>query len=106
MTKLLLTLLGLCTLGLSATAFADHERYDDRRWWRNGWEGERKEEFRDGPCRVKLESKRDEFKREIKCKDGRGAWWRGEWKDEFRDGRCWVKQDVKRDEFKEEVKCD
>ncbi|MOA56351.1 hypothetical protein D3C78_1803170 [compost metagenome] len=55
---------------------------------------------------MKLEAKHDEFKREIKCKDGRGAWWRGEWKDEFRDGRCRVKQDVKRDEFKEEVKCD
>lgn len=106
MKKLLFTLLGLCASALAPFALADHDRYDDRRWWRDGWEDERKEEFRDGPCRVKLESKRDEFKREIKCKDGRGAWWRGEWKDEFRDGRCWVKQDVKRDEFKEEVKCD
>ncbi|SFQ09550.1 hypothetical protein SAMN05216229_11182 [Geopseudomonas sagittaria] len=106
MNKLRLTLLGLGALVLHTAAYADHTRYDDRRWWRDCWEGERKEEFRDGPCRVKLESKHDEFKREIKCKDGRGAWWRGEWKDEFRDGRCRVKQDVKHDEFKEEVKCD
>lgn len=105
MNKLLLPLLGLCSCGLATLALAGHDHYDDR-WWRHGWEDERKEEFRDGPCRVKLESKRGEYMREIKCKDGRGAWWRGEWKDEFRDGRCRVKQDVKRDEFKEEVKCD
>jgi len=55
---------------------------------------------------VKSESKRGEFKREIKCKDGIGADWRGEWKDEYWDGSCLVKQDVKRDEFKEEVKCE
>lgn len=105
MNKLLPVLLGLSACVLCATAQAGHDRYDERRWWRD-WDGEGKEEYRDGPCRVKLESKRDEFKREIKCKDGRGAWWRGEWKDEFRDGRCRVTQDVKRDEFKEEVKCD
>lgn len=105
MTKPLPALLGLCLLGFSAATLADHGRDDGRRWWRD-WDDEHKEEFWDGPCQVKLESKRDEFKREIKCKDGRGAWWHGEWKDEFRDGRCRVKQDVKRDEFKEEVKCD
>jgi hypothetical protein len=106
MTKPLLALLGLCTLGLATTALAEHVRYDDRHWWRHGWDDEHKEEFWDGPCRVKLESKRGEFKREIKCKDGRGAWWDDEWKDEFRDGRCRVKQEVKYDEFKEEVKCE
>ena len=55
---------------------------------------------------VKIESKRGEFKREIKCKDGVGARWRGEGKHEFRDGPCTVKVDAKRDEYKEEVKCD
>ena len=44
------------------------------RWWRGEW----KEEFWNGPCEVKLESKRGEFKREIKCKDGVGAGWRDE----------------------------
>lgn len=105
MTQPLPALLALCILCLAASALADHGRYDDRRWWRDR-DGERKEVFRDGPCRVKLESEDGEFKREIKCKDGYGAWWHGEWKDEFRDGRCRIKQDVKYDEFKEEVKCD
>ena len=72
------------------------------RWWQGEW----KEEFWDGPCTVKIESKRGEFKREIKCKDGVGARWRGEGKHEFRDGPCTVKVDAKRDEYKEEVKCD
>ena len=52
---------------------------------------------------MKSESKRGEFKREIKCKDGIGADWRGEWKDEYWDGSCLVKQDVPRDEVREEV---
>jgi hypothetical protein len=75
---------------------------DGRRWWHGEW----KEEFWDGPCEVKIESKRGEFKREVKCRDGIGVSWRGEWKTEFRDGPCLVKQEAKRDEFKEEVKCD
>jgi hypothetical protein len=69
------------------------------------WHGEWKEEFWGGPCEVKLESKRGEFKREIKCKDGVGAGWHGEWKKEFWDGPCKVKVEAKRDVFKEEVKC-
>ena len=81
------------------------DRYGDdakRRWWRGEW----REEYWDSPCEVKIESKRGEFKREIKCKDGVGARWRGEWAKEFRDGPCRIKQEAKRDEFKEEVKCD
>jgi hypothetical protein len=65
-----------------------------------------KDEFWDGPCQVKREAKRGEFKREIKCKDGIGAHWHGEWKKEFRDGPCQVKIEAKRDEYKEQVKCD
>jgi len=38
-----------------------------------GGGGEWKEEFWDGPREVKIESKRGEFKREVKCKDGVGA---------------------------------
>jgi hypothetical protein len=72
------------------------------RWWHDEWN----QEFWDGPCEVKIESKRGEFKREIKCKDGIGAQWRGEWKTEFHDGPCLVKQEAKREEFKEEVKCE
>ena len=39
------------------------------RWWNVDY----KEEYWDGPCQVKTESKRGEFKREVKCKDGVGA---------------------------------
>jgi len=86
----------------AARAEDDMRPRDGKRWWR----GELKEEFWDGPCEVKIESKRGEFKREIKCKDGVGVQWQGEWKTEFRDGPCLVKQEAKRDEFKEEVKCE
>ena len=72
------------------------------RWWH----GDYQEEYWDGPCQVKIESKRGEFKREVKCRDGIGARWRGEWKKEYRDGPCKVKLEAKRDEFKEEVKCE
>jgi hypothetical protein len=75
---------------------------DRGRWWRGEW----KEEFWNGPCEVKLESRRGEFKREIKCKDGVGARWRDRGKREFRDGPCMVKIDAKQDEYKEEVTCD
>jgi hypothetical protein len=102
--KSLLTLLVASALGCQTFAFAgdDTRSRDGKRWYRGEW----KEEFWDGPCEVKIESKRGEFKREIKCKDGVGAQWRGEWKKEFRDGPCLVKQEAKRDEFKEEVKCE
>lgn len=99
----LLRLLLAAQLVAAAAVHADDRRSPrDRHWWQDEW----KEEYWDGPCQVKSESKRDEFKREIKCKDGIGAPWRGEWKSEFRDGPCLIKQDVKRDEFKEEIKCE
>lgn len=90
-------------LGIASVTPApgDDRRGGHGRWWRGEW----KEDFWDGPCEVKLESKRGEFKREIKCKDGVGASWRDE-KREFRDGPCTVKIEAKRDEYKEEVKCD
>lgn len=81
-------------------ASADH--------WQGGHEGgEWKDEYRDGPCKVKIESKDDQYKEEIKCPNGRGAnWRRGEWKDEFWDRGCKVKIEAKRDEYKKEVKCE
>ncbi|PKO87446.1 MAG: hypothetical protein CVU18_10600 [Betaproteobacteria bacterium HGW-Betaproteobacteria-12] len=100
---ILLRLLLATPLVAAGAAQADDLRSPrDKRWWNDEW----KEEYWDGPCQIKSESKRDEFKREIKCKDGIGAQWRGEWKSEFRDGPCLIKQDVKRDEFKEEIKCE
>lgn len=101
---LLLTIVVATGIGAAGTAVADgwrHERGQGH-WWRGDW----KEEYRDGPCTVKEEAKRDEFKREIKCKDGIGARWHGEFKREFRDGPCRVQIDTKHDEYKEEVKCD
>lgn len=96
-------LLLAASLSLAATALADDMRpREGKRWWR----GEVREDFWVGPCDVKIESKRGEFKREIKCKDGVGAPWRGQWKTDFRDGPCLVKQEAKREEFKEEIKCD
>jgi hypothetical protein len=95
-TQLVLLILVSVSIGLATPVVGQHGR-----WWRGEW----KEEFWDSPCEVKLESKRGEFKREIKCKDGVGVSWHGEWKREFQDGPCKVKVDAKRDEYKEEVKC-
>ena len=93
----------LPVLLLAAAVLAPPAHADGlRRWWR----GDATEEYWDGPCEVKLESKRREFKREVKCKDGVGATWRGEWKREFRDGPCTVKVEATREELKEEVKCE
>jgi hypothetical protein len=71
-------------------------------WWRDSL----RDPYWESPCEFKLESKPGEFKREIKCRNGRGATWRGVWKEEFYDGRCKVKLEATREVFKEEVKCD
>ena len=48
----------------AATVHADDNRSPrDKRWWQAEW----KAEYLDGLCQVKSESKRDEFKEEIKC---------------------------------------
>ena len=86
-------------------AFADDDD-SKKRWRRNDWRSDWSEDRWARPCEVKQESKRGEFKREVKCKDGIGATWRGEWKDEFRDGPCKVKLEASREVFKEEVKCE
>jgi hypothetical protein len=80
---------------------ADKPSRDGRRWWQSDWQ----EQYRDGLCEVKVETKRGEYKREIKCKDGIGASWRGEGIKEFKDGGCLVIQDAKKETFKEVVKC-
>jgi hypothetical protein len=100
-TPLLVIVIILIIVTVNPLYADDDSRYD--RYWQGG---EWKEEYRDSPCEVKMESKPGESKREIKCKDGIGASWYGEWKKEFTDGRCKIKQEAKIDEFKEEVKCD
>lgn len=75
--------------------------------WRDRGEEKWEDEYRDGPCRVKEVADGGDYKKEIKCPDGRGRTWkRGEWKREFWDGPCKVKIEAKRDEYKEEVKCE
>jgi hypothetical protein len=83
-------------------ALADNNDDTKRRWWRNNW----REDYWARPCEVKLESKRGEFKTEVKCKDGVGASWHGEWKEEFWDGPCKVKLEASCEEFRKEVKCE
>ena len=93
-------------IGLGFLRPALGEGWADARGPGRWWQGEWKDEFQDGPCQVKREAKRGEFKTEIKCPNGVGARWHGEWKQEFQDGPCRVKVEAKRDEYKEEVKCD
>lgn len=90
-------------LAITAPAGASDRRRSDERWWL----GACHEQLLGGPCEVKLEAKRGEYKREIKCLGGEGAdWERGEWKEEYRDGSCLVKIEAKHDQYKEEIKCD
>ena len=61
----LLGVLLVVGLGLVGPALGDewkHERGQGR-WWRGEW----KDEFRDGPCQVKIEATRDEYKEEVTC---------------------------------------
>jgi hypothetical protein len=96
----------LTAFALAAIVLAAAPAHADWRSARGAWDGgEWNNEYRDGPCRVKEESKRDEYKREVKCKDGYGALRGGEYKREFRNGPCKVKIEAKHDEYKEEVKC-
>jgi hypothetical protein len=93
-----------CTLVAHAQSLqvpADKSSREGRRWWQSDWQ----EQYRDGLCDVKVESKGSTYKREIRCKDGIGASWRGEGIKEFRDGGCMVLQDAKRETFKETVTC-
>jgi hypothetical protein len=97
-TSVLATLLTLTVVTIAQSATADETQ---RRWWRREW----REPYWAMPCEIKLEAKRGELKREVKCVNGVGASWRGEWKEEFRDGDCLVKLEATREVFKEEVKC-
>ncbi|UTW08677.1 hypothetical protein [Pseudomonas benzenivorans] len=97
-------LLGFCLLfamagGWLSPVSADHRHTHEHEKW--------KDEFWDGPCRVKREYDHGDYKEEVKCPDGHGAYWRpGRWKDQYWEHGCRVKIDAKHDEFKKEVKCD
>ena len=66
---------------------------------------EGKQEFWDGPCKIKREWKKDgDFKEERKCEGLRERY--AERKEEFRDGPCKVKREwQKNGDYKEERKC-
>lgn len=73
---------------------------DDYGYWERS-----KQEYWDGPCLIKIESKPFEYKKEVKCEDGFSPVADAPWKEEYRDGDCKVKREAKYDEFKEEIKC-
>lgn len=75
-------------------------RGDDYGYWERS-----KQEYWDGPCLIKVESKPFEYKKEVKCEDGFSPVADAPWKEEYRDGPCKVKREAKYDEFKEEIKC-
>jgi hypothetical protein len=58
-------LVALVVVGIVGPALGDGWQHKSGRgrWWRGEW----KEEFWDGPCQVKREAKRDEYKEEVKC---------------------------------------
>ncbi|WP_334120928.1 hypothetical protein [Limnobacter sp.] len=63
-----------------------------------------KQEYWDGPCLIKIESKPFEYKKEVKCEGGFSPVADAPWKEEYRDGDCKVKREARYSEFKEEVK--
>lgn len=73
--------------------------------------GEYKEKFREGPCRVERELKRDgSYKEERECKGGRDTPYRhrqGEYEEKYWDGPCKVEREWKRDgSYKEKIDCE
>jgi surface antigen len=101
--RCLLTLTLISLLGM-APAWADDDG-DNNRKGRHSQQ-ERKEEYRDGRCKVKLEWKKNgDFLHERQC-DGGGDGY-AERKQTFRDGPCRVTREWKKNgDYKEERHCD
>ena len=92
-----LWLVGIMACGWLPPAAADHG-HDNDEWQQQFW---------DGPCEVKREADDGEYKEEIKCPGGHGAFWpRGEWKDHYWERGCKVKIEAKYDTYKKEIKCE
>ena len=64
----ILGILLLVGIGIVRPALGDDrkDQSEQPRWWGGEWQ----EEFWDGPCKVKREAKRDEYKEEVKCERG------------------------------------
>lgn len=103
------TSLSLIVMALVASmpVQADRDRRDNRR--DDHRVSEYQEEFRDGPCKVKRELKRDGgWKEERECKGrlpGSYRHPRGEYKEKYTDGPCRIEREWKHGEFKEKIEC-
>jgi hypothetical protein len=73
-------------------------------------DGEYKESYREGPCKIEREQKRDgSYKEERECKGvGPGPYRhsRGDYEEKYQDGPCKIEREWKRDgTYKEKIDC-
>ncbi len=110
MKRLAKLLMPIAVLGFSGFAMADPWRDESGNGGRHRDGREYKQEYWDGNCKVKRESKKDgEYKEERECKSSRrhaAGGERREFKEEYRDGACKVEREFKKDgEYKEKREC-
>jgi hypothetical protein len=103
-------LLTTVCVATSACSPAVAHRDMDYRDHRPHREGEYKEKFWDGPCKVEREQKRDgSFKEERECKardEGRYRHHRGDYEEKYQDGPCKIEREWKLDNtYKEKIDC-
>jgi hypothetical protein len=98
-------------LATSACAPVGVHRDKDNRDHRPHREGEYKERYWEGPCKVEREQKRDgSYKEERECKgvgEGRYRHPRGDYEEKYQDGPCKIEREWKRDgTYKEKIECE
>jgi hypothetical protein len=98
-------------LATSACAPVVVHRDKDDRDHRPYREGEYKEKYREGPCKIEREGKRDgSYKEERECKGvGEGPYRhpRGDYEEKYQDGPCKIEREWKRDgTYKEKIDCE
>jgi hypothetical protein len=104
---MLLTTMCVATAACSPAIAHRDADYRDHRPQR---EGEYKEKFWDGPCKVEREQKRDgSFKEERECNatsEGRYRHHRGDYEEKYQDGPCKIEREWKLDNtYKEKIDC-
>jgi hypothetical protein len=99
----------LCVATSACAPVIVHGDKDDRdhRPYR---QGEYKEQYRDGPCTIEREEKRDgSYKEERECKGVREGPYRhprGDHEEKYQDGPCKIEREWKRDgTYKEKIDC-
>ncbi|MBP8901311.1 MAG: hypothetical protein KBF24_05400 [Thiobacillaceae bacterium] len=105
----LMLLTGVCLVTSACTLDGVH-RDQDYRDHRPQREGEYKEKYWDGPCKIEREQKRDGgYKEERECKGvGEGCYRhpRGDYEEKYQDGPCKIEREWKRDgTYKEKIDC-